>query len=81
MRVEILDEAEQDLVDGAHFYEAQEAGLGQYFLDSRAVATRDCCWEDPLVRLSSSGRGAASTRSRQLASHSQALIFRAGLGY
>lgn len=24
MRVEVLDEAEQDLVDGAHFYEAQE---------------------------------------------------------
>ena len=34
MRVEVLDEAEQDLVDGAHFYEAQEPGLGQYFLDS-----------------------------------------------
>jgi hypothetical protein len=28
MRVEVLDEAEQDLVDGAHFYEAQEPGLG-----------------------------------------------------
>lgn len=34
MRVEVLDEAEQDLVDGAHFYEAQEPGLGQHFLDS-----------------------------------------------
>ena len=34
MRVEVLDEAEQDLVDGAHFYAAQEPGLGQYFLDS-----------------------------------------------
>lgn len=34
MRVEVLDEAEQDLVDGARFYEAQEPGLGQYFLDS-----------------------------------------------
>ena len=34
MRVEVLDEAEQDLVDGAHFYEAQERHLGQYFLDS-----------------------------------------------
>jgi plasmid stabilization system protein ParE len=33
-RVEILDEAERDLVDGAHFYEAQDVGLGQYFLDS-----------------------------------------------
>lgn len=34
MRVEVLDEAEQDLVDGARFYEAQEPQLGQYFLDS-----------------------------------------------
>ena len=34
MRVEVLDEAEQDLLDGARFYEAQELGLGQYFLDS-----------------------------------------------
>jgi hypothetical protein len=34
MRVEVLDEAEQDLFDGARFYEAQEPGLGQYFLDS-----------------------------------------------
>jgi plasmid stabilization system protein ParE len=34
MRVEVLDEAEQDLVDGARFYEAHEPDLGQYFLDS-----------------------------------------------
>jgi plasmid stabilization system protein ParE len=34
MQVEILGEAEQDLVDGARFYEAQEPGLGEYFLDS-----------------------------------------------
>ncbi len=34
MRVEILDEAEQDLVDGARFYEAQDPGLGDYFLDT-----------------------------------------------
>lgn len=34
MRIEVLDAAEQDLVDGAQFYEAQEPGLGQYFLDS-----------------------------------------------
>lgn len=33
MRIEVLDEAEQDLVDGARFYESQEAGLGQHFLD------------------------------------------------
>ena len=34
MKVQILDEAEQDLVDGFCFYEAQDAGLGDYFLDS-----------------------------------------------
>lgn len=34
MRVEILSEAEQDLLDGFSFYEAQEEGLGAYFLDS-----------------------------------------------
>ena len=34
MQVQILDEAEQDLLDGAQFYENQIAGLGHYFLDS-----------------------------------------------
>ena len=34
MRIEILDEAEKDLVDGYAFYERQSQGLGQYFLDS-----------------------------------------------
>ena len=34
MRIEILEEAERDLVDGAAFYEGQGPGLGQYFLDS-----------------------------------------------
>ena len=34
MRVQILDEAEQDLLDGACFYEIQRPGLGEYFLDS-----------------------------------------------
>ncbi len=32
MIIEILDLAEQDLVDGFLFYEAQQAGLGSYFL-------------------------------------------------
>jgi plasmid stabilization system protein ParE len=32
MRIEILDRAEQDLVEGFHFYEAQQVGLGSYFL-------------------------------------------------
>ena len=34
MRVEILKEARQDLVDGFRFYERQSKGLGDYFLDS-----------------------------------------------
>lgn len=32
MRIEILDQAEQDLIEGFHFYEAKQAGLGSYFL-------------------------------------------------
>ena len=34
MKIEILDEAEADLIEGFHFYERQETGLGWYFLDS-----------------------------------------------
>jgi plasmid stabilization system protein ParE len=34
MKIQILDEAEQDLVDGFRFYETQDKGLGDYFLDS-----------------------------------------------
>ena len=34
MKIRILDEAEQDLVDGVLFYEAQDRGLGDYFFDS-----------------------------------------------
>lgn len=34
MKIEILDEAEQDLVDGFTFFERQDEGLGNYFLDS-----------------------------------------------
>ncbi len=34
MRVQILDEAQQDLVEGCRFYESQVEGLGDYFLDS-----------------------------------------------
>lgn len=33
MRIEILEEALEDLDRGFHFYEGQEAGLGSYFLD------------------------------------------------
>jgi plasmid stabilization system protein ParE len=34
MKIQILDEAEQDLIDGFRFYEAQDQGLGDYFFDS-----------------------------------------------
>ena len=34
MRVEILDKAESDLIEGYLFYEEQGAGLGPYFLES-----------------------------------------------
>ncbi len=34
MIVQILDEAEQDLIDGFNFYEAQAEGLGEYFVDA-----------------------------------------------
>jgi len=33
VKIEILDEAQEDLVDGFRFYEARDAGLGSYFLD------------------------------------------------
>jgi len=34
MRIEILDDAKEDLIAGYHFYEDQATGLGSYFLDS-----------------------------------------------
>jgi hypothetical protein len=34
MKIKLLDEAQQDLIDGYFFYELQDKGLGEYFLDS-----------------------------------------------
>lgn len=34
MTIEILDKAEDDLVNGFRFYETQQPGLGAYFRDS-----------------------------------------------
>ena len=34
MRIELLDSAEKDLLNGFKFYERQSEGLGNYFLDS-----------------------------------------------
>ncbi len=33
MRVELRDEAREDLADGAWFYDRQKEGLGDYFID------------------------------------------------
>jgi hypothetical protein len=33
VKIEILDEAQQDLIEGFQFYESREAGVGSYFLD------------------------------------------------
>ena len=33
MRIEILDEAQEDLIEGFYFYDKREAGIGAYFLD------------------------------------------------
>ena len=34
MKVQVLEEAQQDLAGGYRFYEGQVVGLGDYFLDS-----------------------------------------------
>ena len=34
MKIQLLDLARQDLVDGFRFYEGRAPGLGDYFLDS-----------------------------------------------
>ena len=36
MKIRLLDRAEDDLVEGFAFYEEQEVGIGDYFLDSLA---------------------------------------------
>ena len=33
MRIQVLDEAQEDLIEGFHFYENREGGVGSYFLD------------------------------------------------
>ena len=34
MRIKISEDASQDLINGYNFYEEQEPGVGEYFLDS-----------------------------------------------
>jgi hypothetical protein len=33
VKIEILDEAQEDLIQGFKFYESRESGLGSYFID------------------------------------------------
>jgi len=33
VKIEILDDAQQDLIEGFQFYESRETGVGSYFLD------------------------------------------------
>lgn len=33
MRIEILDDGQEDLIEGFRFYEKREIGVGSYFLD------------------------------------------------
>jgi len=33
VKIEILDEAQEDLIEGFRFYETREVGLGSYFID------------------------------------------------
>jgi hypothetical protein len=40
MKVQILDTAEEDLVEGYWFYEMQQPGLGAYFLNNIYVDLR-----------------------------------------
>jgi hypothetical protein len=44
MKVVILDCAERDLDDGRDFYEEQEDGVGDYFLDSLAADIESLAW-------------------------------------
>jgi plasmid stabilization system protein ParE len=44
MKVVILDCAEQDLAEGKSFYESQERGVGDYFLDSLSADIESLAW-------------------------------------
>ena len=46
MKIEILDEAKQDLIDGFRFYEPRYERLGDYFLDSLFSDIDSLCFFD-----------------------------------
>ena len=41
MRIQVLEEAEEDLRDGREFYERQKPGVGDYFAAALAADIRD----------------------------------------
>lgn len=56
MRIEILDQAEKDLIEGFHFYEAQETGLifsGQPVFGHRIVSPLRWCAPESIQTLPS----------------------------
>jgi len=56
MKLQILPQARDDLIEGFHFYEDKEEGLGDYFLA--------CLYSDNegLYRLSRASRSAGATK-------------------
>ena len=53
MKVQILDEARQDLVDGFRFYESQSENLGDYFLWRTKRLGFMPCWIADGIRIGS----------------------------
>ena len=43
MKIHIVDQAEDDLVDGYNFYEVQAPGLGAYFSGSHLLGRWAAC--------------------------------------
>ena len=50
MRIEILDEAQDDLIEGFHFYEDREIGLGTYFLDCLFSDIDSCFYTQEFIK-------------------------------
>ncbi len=46
MKIEILDAAEKDLINGFKFYEGQNRGLGDYYVDSVFSDITACSQKD-----------------------------------
>ena len=66
MKIDILDEAEKDLVDGYAFYERQSQGLGHYFLDSLFL---DLDVRNAVVKAGLTKRASSHTFRHSFATH------------